>query len=211
MMTANQQKTHTRIGIFGGTFDPPHIGHMILAAEARSQLKLEKVLWVLTSVPPHKRNQPVSDTAQRLALVQTAIRDEPDFSLSTVDIDRAGPHYAVDTMRLLRAQYPDAELIYLIGEDSLVDLPTWYHPQELVDEVAGIGVMRRPGKVVDMTILEAALPGVSSKTAFVEAPLLEISSSQVRQRISEGKAFQYYLLPAVFELIQNRQYYREQP
>ena len=207
-MTAIQPTTRTRIGVFGGTFDPPHVGHMILAAEARSQLKLEKVLWVLTSAPPHKRNQSISDTAQRLALVKTAIQNEPAFSLSTIDIDREGPHYAVDTMRLLRAQVPEADLIYLIGEDSLYDLPTWYQPQALVDEVAGIGVMRRPGKVVDIAVLEAALPGISSKVAFVEAPLLEISSSQVRQRISKGEAFQYYLLPAVYELIQTHAYYR---
>ena len=207
-MTIDQQTSRTRIGVFGGTFDPPHVGHMILAAEARSQLKLEKVLWVLTSVPPHKRNQPVSDTAQRLELVQAAIQDEPAFSFSTVDIDRDGPHYAVDAMRLLRAQHPDADLIYLIGEDSLHDMPAWYQPQTLVDETAGIGVMRRPGKTVDLKALEAALPGISGKVDFVEAPLLEISSSQVRQRISRGEAFRYYLLPAVYQLIETRQYYR---
>jgi nicotinate-nucleotide adenylyltransferase len=206
-MTMDKQTSRTRIGVFGGTFDPPHVGHMILAAEARSQLKLKEVLWVLTSVPPHKRNQAVSDTAQRLALIQAAIQNEPSFSLSTVDIDREGPHYAVDTMRLLRAHHPDADLIYLIGEDSLYDMPTWYQPQTLVDEVAGIGVMRRPGKIVDMVSLEAALPGISRKVEFVEAPLLEISSSQVRQRISRGETFQYYLLPAVYELIKTRRYY----
>ncbi|MDX9863334.1 MAG: nicotinate-nucleotide adenylyltransferase [Anaerolineaceae bacterium] len=206
---AKQQTRHTRIGVFGGTFDPPHIGHMILAAEARSQLKLDRILWVLTSVPPHKRNKTVSATAQRLALVQAAIRDEPAFTLSTVDIEREGPYYAVDTMRLLRAQYPQVDLIYLIGEDSLHDLPTWYQPQALVDEVAGIGVMRRPGKAVDMQALEAALPGIRAKVTFVEAPLLEISSSQVRQRISKEETYQYYLLPAVYELIQSREYYRQ--
>ena len=203
-----EQTSRKRIGVFGGTFDPPHIGHMILAAEARSQLKLEKVLWVLTSVPPHKRNQTISDTAQRLELVQAAIQDEPAFSFSTVDIDRKGPHYAVDSLRLLRAQHPDAGLIYLIGEDSLYDMPSWYQPQTLVNEVAGIGVMRRPGKLVDMAALETALPGISRKVGFVEAPLLEISSSQVRQRIHQGEAFQYYLLPAVYGLIETRQYYR---
>jgi nicotinate-nucleotide adenylyltransferase len=206
-MMMDQKTSRTRIGVFGGTFDPPHVGHMILAAEARTQLKLEKVLWVLTSVPPHKRSQMISDTAQRLALVEAAVQNEPAFTLSTVDIDRAGPHYAVDTIRILRAQNPEANLIYLIGEDSLYDLPTWYQPQTLVDEISGIGVMRRPGKTVDMQALEAALPGISDKIIFVEAPLLEISSSQVRQRISRGEAFRYYLLPDVYQLIEHRQYY----
>ena len=204
----DQQLSRNRIGVFGGTFDPPHVGHMILAAEALSQLNLDRILWVLTSVPPHKRDRMISATTQRLSLVQAAIQDEPAFNLSTVDIDREGPHYAVDTMRILRAQYPEAELIYLIGEDSLYDLPDWYQPQTLVEEVAGIGVMRRPGKTVNMQALETALPGIRSKVAFVEAPLLEISSSQVRQRIHHGKAFQYYLLPSVYELIQTHGYYQ---
>ena len=204
----DQQFSRNRIGVFGGTFDPPHVGHMILAAEALSQLNLDRILWVLTSVPPHKRHRMISATTQRLRLVQAAIQDEPAFTLSTVDIDREGPHYAVDTMRILRAQYPQAELIYLIGEDSLYDLPDWYQPQMLVEEVAGIGVMHRPGKTVDMQALEAALPGIRSKVAFVEAPLLEISSSQVRERIHHGAAFQYYLLPPVYELIQTHGYYQ---
>lgn len=207
-MTANQRSQTTRIGVFGGTFDPPHVGHMILAAEALSQLGLQKVLWVLTSTPPHKRKQVISNTAQRLELVNAAIKNEPAFQLSTVDLDREGPHYAVDTMRILRAQYSQEDLIYLIGEDSLFDLPTWYQPQTLVDKNAGIGVMRRPGKQANMETLERALPGISAKTAFVEAPLLEISSSQIRQRIREGKSFQYYLLPTVYQIIQQRGYYR---
>jgi nicotinate-nucleotide adenylyltransferase len=207
-MKADNPAQRKRIGVFGGTFDPPHIGHMILAAEAQAQLSLEKVLWVLTSVPPHKRNQPISPIEQRLALVQAAIQDEPAFVLSTVDIDRTPPYYAVDTLRLLRGQFPDVDLIYLIGEDSLHDLPAWHEPQALVDEVAGLGVMRRPGKLADLDTLEAALPGIRSRLEFVEAPLLEISSRQVRQRIAAAEAFRYYLMPAVYRLIQERQYYR---
>ncbi|MCD4671756.1 MAG: nicotinate-nucleotide adenylyltransferase [Anaerolineaceae bacterium] len=206
-MTADQPSARKRIGVFGGTFDPPHIGHMILAAEARFQLNLEKILWVLTSVPPHKRNQHISEIDQRLTLLQAAIQDEPAFLLSRVDIDRDAPHYSVDTMRLLRAQYPDQDLIYLIGEDSLYDLPAWNHPQELVNELAGLGVMRRPGKKADLSDLETALPGITAKVEFVKAPLLGISSSQVRQRIARGEAFRYYLLPAVYELIQSHRYY----
>jgi nicotinate-nucleotide adenylyltransferase len=207
MMKENNEAGRRRMGVFGGSFDPPHIGHMILAAEAQSQLGLEKILWVLTSIPPHKRSQAVSPVAQRLALVQAALQDEPAFQLSTVDIDREGPHYAVDTMRLLRADFPDADLIYLIGEDSLFDLPIWYQPQVLVAELAGLGVMRRPGKHADLEALENVLPGVRQKVEFIEAPLLEISSSQIRQRIRSGQAFRYYLLPTVYEMIQSRSYY----
>ena len=207
MMKENNEAGRKRLGVFGGSFDPPHIGHMILAAEAQSQLGLGKILWVLTSTPPHKRNQFVSPVTQRLALVQAALQNEPAFQLSTVDIDREGPHYAVDTMRLLRVEFPDADLIYLIGEDSLFDLPIWYQPQVLVAELAGLGVMRRPGKNADLDALEKVLPGIRQKVEFIEAPLLEISSRQIRQRIHSGQAFRYYLPAAVYELIQSFGYY----
>src|SRR5512143_3713267 len=113
------------IGVFGGTFDPPHTGHLILAAEAQAQLDLERILWVLTPTPPHKPGQRITSTALRLEMLQAAIDGNPDFELSRVDLDRPPPHYAVDSVHLLRAAYPQAWLAYLMGGDSLDDLPTW--------------------------------------------------------------------------------------
>lgn len=189
------------LGIFGGTFDPPHLGHLILAAEAYDQLALDRLFWVLTPNPPHKLGHEITPAAARLQLVQAAIQDNSRFELSRVDLDRPGPHLAVDTVRILAHQYPDQEIIYLIGGDSLHDLPTWHKPQELVDEVDAFGVMRRPGDAVDLTRLEAALPGLSAKVRFVDAPLLEISASQIRERACQGRPFRYYLFPPVYELI----------
>lgn len=197
-----------RIGIFGGTFDPPHLGHLILAAEALDQLRLDRLLWVLTANPPHKLAQPVSDLSLREAMVLAAIRDSSQFEISRVEIDRPGPHYAVDSIRLLQEQYPQDGLFYLMGGDSLRDLPTWYKPQELVERVTGLGVMLRPGAVVDTVELEAVLPGITKKIQFFETPRLDISSSDIRQRIETCRPYRYFLPAAVYELIQKHRHYR---
>ena len=196
-----------RIGIFGGTFDPPHIGHLILAAETRSQLNLDRVLWVITPNPPHKTNRTISPLQVRLELVQAALASDPGFEISTIEIDRPGPHYSIDTVRLLQEQNPGAELFYLMGGDSLHDLPTWMRPQELVRCLTGIGVMRRPADFVDLPWLERALPGVTARLHFVDAPLLEISSSDIRRRIAEGSHYRYFLPSAVYELLKAKSLY----
>lgn len=197
-----------RIGIFGGTFDPPHIGHLILAEECRTQLRLDQLLWVVTDNPPHKNYVSVSPVEMRVELVKKAIQGNPAFVVSRIDIDRPGPHFAIDTMRLLRNEYPQSELFYLMGGDSLHDLPTWNRPQDFIKECDGIGVMRRHADNVDLESLEKVLPGVSKKVNIVEAPILEISSKQIRQRISEGAGYRYYLRDAVYQAILETGCYR---
>jgi len=197
-----------RIGVFGGTFDPPHIGHLILAAEARDQLSLVRLLWVLTPDPPHKPNQTISPLAQRLELVQAAISGDPGFELSGVDIDRPGPHYALDTMGLLAVAYPGAELVYLMGGDSLSDLPQWHQPQAFLSRCAQIGVMRRPGETIDLSQIQDILPEISGLVQFIEAPLLDIAASEIRRRIRAGRTFQYFLPPAVYQIICDRNLYQ---
>ncbi|MEN6482121.1 MAG: nicotinate-nucleotide adenylyltransferase [Anaerolineaceae bacterium] len=198
-----------RIGIFGGTFDPPHLGHLILAAEASDQLHLDRLLWVLTPDPPHKLGQVLTPIEIREELIMAAISDSQVFELSRVDLDRPGPHYTLDTVRLIRAQFPEDELIYLIGGDSLHDLPNWYEPRQLMQAVSGLGVMRRPGDQIELGLLEKELPGISEKLFFIEAPLLEISSHQIRSRIAEGHPYRYYLLPPVYEIICKKGLYRD--
>ena len=197
-----------RIGVFGGTFDPPHLGHMILASEACDQLNLDKVLWVLTASPPHKRIQVVSPVEVRLELLQTALSKADEFEISRVDMDRPGPHYALDTVRLLKEQHTDDEIIYLMGGDSLRDLPIWYESEKFVEECSELGVMRRPGDEINVEIVKNSNPDIAKKIRFVEAPLLEISSREIRERISSGRIFRYYLLEDVYKLIQNKRYYR---
>jgi nicotinate-nucleotide adenylyltransferase len=197
-----------RIGIFGGTFDPPHLGHLILACEAHYQLALTRLLWVLTPVPPHKRDQQIASTDHRLNMVQLALAGNPAFEISRVELDRPGPHYSLDTVRLLGEQFPGAELIYLMGGDSLSDLPQWHRPADLLRAVDALGVMRRPGDRIDLPKLEEVLPGLTGKVRFVEAPLLEIAARQLRQRIAEGRPCRYYLPPAVYDYIQQNELYR---
>ncbi|HET9589057.1 MAG TPA: nicotinate-nucleotide adenylyltransferase [Anaerolineales bacterium] len=198
-----------RIGLFGGTFDPPHLGHLILASEAKYQLELTRLLWTLTPEPPHKEGQPITPVEHRLAMVNLAIGDNPSFELSRIELDRPGPHYTLDTIKLLAEQIPDAEIIPVIGGDSLNDLPTWYHPQELIYAAHWIGVMRRPGETTNLQALERELPGITSKVHYVDAPLLEIASREIRSRIAEGRPFRYYLPQAVYEYIRAQHLYRE--
>jgi nicotinate-nucleotide adenylyltransferase len=197
-----------KIGVFGGTFDPPHLGHLILAAEALDQLKLAKVLWVLTPVPPHKLDQTITSLDHRLAMTQLMLGDYPEFELSRVEIDRPGPHYMLDSVKVIKDQFPGAELLLLLGGDSLRDLRTWHRPADLLSICQGMGVMRRPNDTIDLDELEEILPGISQKVLFIDAPLLEISSRDIRRRISEGRAFRHFLIPPVFDYIQTRKPYR---
>lgn len=197
-----------RVGIFGGTFDPPHVGHLILAEECRTQLNLDLLLWVVTDNPPHKHYTGVSPIEDRVVLVEKAIRGNPAFQLSRVDIDRPAPHFAIDTVNLLKNEYKGAEMFYLMGGDSLHDLPTWNKPLNFIRLCDGIGVMRRHADKVDLESLEKVLPGISAKVMIVEAPILEISSKQIRQRISENMGYRYYLRDAVYHAITEMGMYR---
>ena len=197
-----------RIGLFGGTFDPPHIGHLVLAAEAVSQFQLDKLLWVLTPDPPHKLGKPITPLIYRLPMLQSMIVHDPAFELSRIEIDRPGPHYTIDTIRLLASQNVDAEIYLLIGGDSLWDLPNWRLSADLVAEVSKIGVMRRPGDFTDLAPLEATLPGVTKKIHFIEALLQPISSQEIRQRVAAGEMYRYYLAPEVYEYIETNHLYR---
>ena len=201
------QLLHERVGLFGGTFDPPHVGHLILASEARSQLELTRVLWTVTPDPPHKQDQSITALEHRLAMVKLAIEDNPSFELSDVELNRPGPHYTIDTIKLLAQQNPNAEIVPIIGGDSLNDLPTWHQPRELLYAAHWVGVMRRPGEEPNLDALERELPGISSKIHYVDAPLLEIASREIRDRAASGKPFRYYLPESVYEYIEQHQLY----
>ena len=145
--------------------------------------------------------------AQRLELVQAAIQDDASFQLSRVEIDRPGPHYTCDTVRILAEQNPGAELYYLIGGDSLHDLPKWYNPLGLTESLTGFGVMHRLNDHINLDVLYEAIPQIKEKIFFFETPLIEVSASMIRQRIKEEHMVRYYLLPPVYNIIKEKKYY----
>jgi len=197
------------IGLYGGTFDPPHVGHLILAGEALFQLGLTRLLWVPTPEPPHKTKHLITPLHHRLEMLRQAIlKAQPGFEISTLEIDRPGPHYTVETLEVLGTQFPAADLVLLIGGDSLRDLPTWHRPRDVVAACRFVGVMRRPGVSPDVAALEGILPGLGAKIRFVDAPQIDVSSSLIRKRVATGGHYRYYLTPEVYSYIEEQQLYR---
>ena len=200
--------SRTKIGILGGTFDPPHIGHLILASEAVHQLHLSRLLWVLAPDPPHKLDQSITPLPHRLEMLKRMISDNPLFEISLLEIDRPGPHYTIDTVRLLAKKEPDADIILLLGGDSLRDLSTWRLNADLVTAVSKIGVMRRPSDSFDMPALETQIPGLTAKVNFIDALLQNLSSSEIRRRVMEREMYRYYIPPSVYDYIESHHLYR---
>ena len=205
----SEGKERVRIGVYGGTFDPPHVGHLILAETAAESLRLARVIFVPAGTPPHKQPGDVRESAEhRLIMVKRAIEGNPRFVLSRVDIDRPGPHYSVDMLRLLGNEYPGADLVFLIGADSLRDLPKWSRSQELI-QLARLGVMRRSGAKPDLEALERSIPGISARIEWIAAPRIEIASHVVADQIADGCSVRYQVPDGVLAYIQQQGLYRE--
>jgi nicotinate-nucleotide adenylyltransferase len=196
-------------GILGGSFDPPHYGHLALAETARVQLHLNSVFFVPAGEPPHKRNRPISSAEDRAAMTAAAIADNPAFTLSRVDLERPGPHYTVDMLTLLRAQHPNTdEWFLLMGEDSLHDLPTWYNPQGILEQVC-LAVMPRMGKRVDLARLAAALPALEQKLVWLDIPPVNFAATDLRRRVGEGLPLRYLVPPSVEAYIAEHNLYQQ--
>ena len=189
-----------RIGVFGGTFDPPHVGHLVTAVNVRYALQLDRVLLVVASVPWQKDGQrDVSPAEDRLALVEAAVAGVPGLEASRIELDRDGPSYTADTLRDLAVRYPGAELFTVLGEDAAAGLETWERYQEVVARSTMV-VVERPGW------RRSVLPAHVS-WAHVEVPHLEVSSTDLRARVVDGRPLDYLLTPAVIEGIRQRRLY----
>jgi len=197
----------TRLGILGGTFDPPHIAHLVMADQALGQLKLERVLFVPAGQPPHKLDRAVSSVEHRVAMTQLAIAGDERLELSRVDVDRPGPHYTADMLALVRAAQPQAELYLLIGSDSLRDLSLWHDPARVI-ALARLAVMRRPGAEPDLSMLKVALPGITARIDWVDAPWLDVSSTDIQRRVRERFSIRYLVSEAVERYIIEHDLYR---
>ena len=188
-----------RLGLLGGTFDPPHYGHLIAAQEAFSQLGLDRVLFLPARQNPLKRGEPSSDADTRCAMVERAIADDPRFELSRLDVDRPGPSFTIDLLTTLHA--PDHELFFLAGADILAELPRWHAPLKIL-QLATLVVANRPGAPLpDLDQLERRLPGAADRVRLMDMPGVDISSSDLRVRVRNGQPIRYLTPPAVEQFI----------
>lgn len=195
---ASGDRGRRRTGILGGTFDPPHIAHLVLAANARHDLQLDDVLFVPAGEPYRKADRGVTPAEVRLQLVETAVADLQWASVSRIEVDRDGPTYTTDTLDELIAA-SDRDWWFILGTDALADLPHWKEPRRIV-ELVRLGLALRPGQIDHLAVPEAtraAVPGVEERIDQIEMPLLEVSSTDLRARIRDGRPTDYLVTDAV--------------
>ena len=194
-----------RLGIFGGSFDPVHYGHLLLAESCREQLRLDRVLFVPAGSPPHKQGHALTLAAQRVEMLALATGGEPAFEVSPLEVEREGITYTVDTLERLSAERPNAELFLLLGGDMFADLPNWRRPERVV-ELAVPAVVLRPGSPApDFAALEAFASAdrvAAAWQAQVQMPGVGFSSSEIRLRVSEGRSIRYQTPRAVEKYIE---------
>lgn len=201
-----------RLGIFGGTFDPVHYGHLMLAECCREQCRLDRVLFLPAATPPHKQGSPHTPAEQRIDMLKLAIGGHEAFDVCTREIDRGGVSYTVDTLSAIREERPDAELFFLLGGDMLADLPQWREPVRVAELATLIAVRRPPLVELDFSHLCGVLsPGQidSMRQHAVEMPAIGISGSEIRRRVSAGRTIRYWTPRAVEKYIETHGLYRE--
>jgi nicotinate-nucleotide adenylyltransferase len=185
------------IGILGGTFDPIHIGHLVVAEEARVRVGFNEVLFVPAGQPLLKPDRSITPSDQRVEMVRRAIADNPHFKLCTIEAERPGPSYTMDTLMMLREQLgSEVDLFFILGRDTLAELPSWKEPKKLV-QLCRLVVAPRLGSK-DLRHLETEIPGLLDKVIQLDMPVIGISSSGIRQRIARGLPIRY-LVPAGVE------------
>lgn len=187
-----------KIGLLGGTFDPPHYGHLIIANEVLMQCGLDEIWFIPAYVPPHKQKMKVTSVNHRLNMVKLAIESHPKFRLCTVEIDRKGPSYTYDTVKSLQAMHPDVTFYFIIGADMVQDLPNWKNIDKLIEMITFIGV-NRPGFQLESKFRD--------KIKFVEIPLIPVSSTFLRERFQRKQSTRYYLPENVRRYIEENRVY----
>lgn len=202
-----------RIGVLGGTFDPIHYGHLVIAEEVYARLNLAEMVFVPAGQPPHKPDKVVTEAEHRLAMLELAIASNPHFTISKVDLERPGPSYTVDTLRLLRKQWGEQTAIYfVIGWDSMEELLTWHDPAGVLEALTYLVAVRRPGYNESrgfLDWLESRLPGTRQRLLQVEAPQFDISASDLRLRVAEGRPIKYQIPESVEQYILQYGLYRQ--
>lgn len=189
-----------RLGIFGGTFDPPHVGHLVTAVNVRHALALDLVLLVVAGSPWQKEgSRRISPAPDRLAMVRAAVGDAAGIEVSSIEVDRPGPSYTIDTLTDLRSQFPGAECFTILGEDAAALVPTWERYREVL-ALTRLVVVDRPGSVCEVPAI--------TEWIRVEVPHLEVSSTDLRARFADGRPLDYLVPPAVLRVASERGLYR---
>jgi len=200
-----------RLGIFGGSFDPVHYGHLLLAENAREQCRLDRVIFVPAGLPPHKQDQPRASAEDRIAMLQLAIAGHEAFEISRCEVDRPGISYTVDTLRYFRSACPEAELFLILGGDMLRDLPTWHEAAEVL-RLATPVVACRPGwqdwQWEQLNTIASPAQIDQIRTLVLQMPLVDFSSSEIRRRVAAGQTIRYHTPRAVEQYILTHGLYR---
>ena len=192
----------TRIGILGGTFDPPHIAHLIAGECAASEFELDKLLYIPANIPPNKSAQVITPAADRLAMTRLAIEGNSRFDVSEIELKRKGPSYTIDTIREVKSKFNIPELYLFVGLDQLLNFMSWHNPQDILDE-ANVVVMARPTKE-----LKEIDSNLKDRVKFMLMPMFDISSTDIRSSVRAGDSIRYLVPPAVEAYICDHRLYR---
>jgi nicotinate-nucleotide adenylyltransferase len=197
-----------KIGVLGGTFDPVHLGHIRMAEEARDALNLDQVIMVPAGQPMSKPNQPISPAEHRIEMLRLAVKEIPHLALSTIETERPGPTFTVDTLNAFQHKYGDkAELYFILGWDSLEQLPEWREPARLI-KMCWLAAAPRPGcPRPDLKALERDIPGISKKVIFLEKPNIDISATAIREKIARGESIDHLVSGPVEAYIKKHKLY----
>ncbi len=210
-MAPARARTKMRLGILGGTFDPVHYGHLLLAEAAREQCRLDQVWFMPAAIPPHKQGHALSPVEQRIEMLELAVAGNPAMIVSRFEADRGGVTYTVETLAAIAAEDPHRELFFLMGADSLADLPTWREPARIC-ELAVPVVVGRAGQGIDFSPLAELVPAERLelfRRHQVEMPLVELSSHDIRRRVAGGQSIRYRTPRAVEKYIESRGLYHK--
>lgn len=209
MVTLNGSGEKYKVGILGGTFDPVHNGHLAIVSEARLELELDEIIFIPAGQPWMKSDRVITAAEHRLAMLHLAIDDKYGFRLSTMEIDRPGPTYTVDTLaRLSNAFVELAELYFIIGWDNLPDLPRWKEPARII-ELCYLVALPRPGyPLPDLDVLDKKMPGLLQRIIIMERPQVDISGTEIRECVAKGLDISKLVPPMVADYIREKGLYR---
>jgi len=203
---SNDPGAGRKVGVLGGTFDPVHIGHLLLAESAREELGLERVVFMPAGRPWRKASREVSPAEHRLAMLRLAVAGNDAFEVSTIEVEREGPTYTVETLEELRRMDPGAALFFIVGEDALADLPNWREPQRIL-ELATVAVAGRTAEGPNLRQAEAMMPGLVARAVWLRMPIIEISATGIRERVRLGLSIRYRVPAAVEAYIREHRLY----